>query len=472
MKRTVQFLFISILIFSTNFISAQETWDLEKCVNHALQNSILVKQVTLRIENANLDQLSNKNSRYPNLNASSSAGMQFGKSIDPTTNSFELNNTGYNTIGLSASAILYNGGRINNSIKQSDLSSKAVKADAQQIKNDIALQVATAFLSVLMSEEQVLNASQSLELSGKQLERTQKFIKAGALPENDKLDILSRIARDEQELVNRENEIERSYLVLKQLLLLEPDFDLRIVKPKIDKIVIEKIPNFKQLFQQASQNQPFIEAGNLRIRAAEYGVKIAKSQGLPTLSVFGNIDTRFSTLGKYSDGTEIFRTPQKVYINGQETLIETDREIPRFKDSPYGKQIGDNLGESIGLSLRIPIFNGNRTKISVAKAKLNVEQLKLSNEQKIQGLKSDVLRAISDVKAARKSFEASEKTVEAAKASYLNTEKKFNVGGANVFELSTAKNIFDQAKINLTITKYTFLFKQKVLEYYQGTMFK
>ncbi len=472
MKRTVQFLFFLIFIFTTNFISAQKKWDLEKCINHALQNSILVKQATLRIENANLDQLSNKNSRYPNLNASSSAGMQFGKSIDPTTNSFELNNTGFNTIGLSASAILYNGGRIKNSIKQSDLSSKAVKADAKQIRNDIALQVATAFLSVLMSEEQLLNATQRLDLSKKQLERTQRLIKAGALPENDKLDILSRIARDEQEFVNRENEIERSYLVLKQLLLLEPDFDLKIIKPKIDKVSVEKTPSFRQLFQKASQNQPFIEAGNLRIKVAEYGVKISKSQGLPTLSIFGNIDTRFSTLGKYRDGTEIFRIPQKVYINGLETIIESDREIPRFKDSPYGKQISDNLGESIGLSLRIPIFNGNRTKISIAKAKLNVEQLKLSNEQKIQGLKSDVLRAISDVKAARKSFEASEKTVEAAKVSYLNTENKFNVGASNVFELTTAKNNYDQAKINLTITKYTFLFKQKVLEYYQGTMFR
>ncbi len=469
MKRVILLFTFFCSIFLSNFNFGQTSWSLKKCINHALENSIAVKQSTLQVENAELTHESNKFSRLPSLNASSSFGIQFGKSIDPTTNTFELKNTGYNTIGLSAGATLYNGGRINNSIKQSKYTMKAAQSDERQVKNDIALQVASAYLGILMSEEQLENAKQRLTLTQKQLEKTLKMIKVGTLPENDKLDILSKIAMDEQTIVNRENDVERNYFAMKQLLLLDPDFDFIIEKPKEnEQIDVQKMPSFKSLFQRATQNQAFIEAGNLRIKAAELGVKIAKSQGLPSLSIFGNIDTRFSTLGKYNDGSQLLRIPQKVFINGQESVIETEREFPIFKDSPYGRQINDNIGESIGLSLRIPIFNANRTKISVAKAKLNVQQIKLANEQKLQSLKSDVLRAISDVKAARKSFEATQKTVDAAKMSYLNTEKKYNLGAANIFELTTAQNNFEQAKINLTISKYTYLFKQKVLDYYQG----
>lgn len=458
-------------------VVAQEVWSLEKCITYAQQNSLTMKQAEIGVENTRLTEELNKMQRMPTLNADASGGYSFGRTIDPTTNTFQRLSRGTNGFSLSAGYLLFNGGRINNSIKQSKLDVAAQKAETEDISNNIALNVAAAYLNVLFAEEQLLNATTRLQQTQEQLKQTDRLIQAGTLPENERLQILAQIAQDEQQVVTQENSVAISYLSLKNLLLLEPNVDLKIVKPTeifIPASASPELYTLTDIYGKAIQNQPIIRARELQIQSAGLDVDIAKSGMLPSISLFGNIRTDFATgvpdpANIIDPGEIIFSEPQPVQLNGSDGTIAFLRsEGLELGDRTYFDQLNDNFGQSVGVSLNIPIYNRHQNKISVERARLNIINAEIALEQSKQQLKADVQRAIADAKAAKKQLDAAQKSVNALEAAYENTKKRFDLGAANTFEFTSAKNQVDLSKVDLTIAKYDYLYKLKIVDFYQG----
>ena len=193
---------ILTLLFFFSAGNAQEKWSLEKCVQYAQQNNLSLKLSDLSVRNARLNEKGDRLSRYPSLNASGNGGEQYGRSINPITNAYENNSLGYNSWSVTANVTLFNGGRINNSIKQSQNDAAAAKADAEQTANDIALNVALAYLNILFSEDQLENARNRLSLTETQLDQTNRLIRAGTRPESDRLDIEAQKAQDDVLLID------------------------------------------------------------------------------------------------------------------------------------------------------------------------------------------------------------------------------------------------------------------------------
>ncbi|MCB0524793.1 MAG: TolC family protein, partial [Saprospiraceae bacterium] len=146
------------LLLSTIGMQAQESWSLEQCINYAQENNITVKQALANVRTAALSEKQAKAARLPNVSANVSLGEQFGRTIDPTTNAFSTQATDYNSFGVSAGITLFNGGLINHSIKQAGWDLKAALADAERTSNDLGLLIASAYLNILLSEEQLDNA--------------------------------------------------------------------------------------------------------------------------------------------------------------------------------------------------------------------------------------------------------------------------------------------------------------------------
>ena len=465
-----KYFFLFLLFISSINIQAQEVWSLQKCVAYAQENNLTIQQSRLLIEQAKLNEQLGKYSRYPSLNASSAFGYQFGRTIDPTTNTFITEGIGGQTLNLDAGISLYNGGRINNSIKQSKINREAAEADLMQSSNDITLLIATTYLNVLFAKEQLTASKQRLALTNEQKKQTQKLISSGAIPANDILDVDAQIARNEQDLVAQENNLSISLLNLKQLLQLAPDFELDVEVPNIDWDENADIDALKLagVYEQAVLTQPFIKAGELRLKSAEMQVDIAKADLMPSIGLFGGIDSRYSTKSpEFSDSEIQLGNPIPVVINGNASSIQTFGPLQTGEVS-YFSQINDNLGQSIGLNIRIPIYNNHRTKISMEQAKLNISSTLIQNEQAKQQLKTDIQTAITNAKASRKQMDASMKTVNATKAAYENASKKFTLGAINSFELSQAKNQFDNAQVESIVAKYDYIFKLKVVDFYRG----
>lgn len=444
-KLTLTF-FACVLMMSTSF--AQETWSLEKCIKYAWQENINIKRAEIGVRNDELTKKGNRLSRLPNLNASVSGSFQYGRTIDPVTNSFNSLSIGANRYSLNAGVTIYNGSRINNLIKQAGYDIQASMADLAQTKNDISLTIANAYLNVLFAEEQLDAAKKRKELSESQLSQVDKLIRAGARPANARLEILATIARDDQSIIAQENLVLNGLQNLKNLLQLEPSKEIQLERPNTIAIVISEEDNpdvlrFSNLYNTSLSNQPFIKADENRIKSAAIGKDIARAGLLPSLSAFGGLNTNYSTRGKR-------------LVNGA------------LEDNPYSNQIDENFGQNIGLSLSIPIYNNHRNLINMDRAELNMISNQYTAEINKQNLKNDIQTSLSNARAAKRTLAASERTVEASKAAFQNSEKQFQLGTINTFEYATAKNNLDQAEVDLIIAKYDYIFKLKVLDFYQG----
>ncbi len=468
-------LFICLLFVQLSY--GQKTWSLTKCIQYAQQNSLSVKQGQNQIQQAQLSEQEARYSRYPSVNSNLQGGINFGRTIDPTTNSFTNESVLTNSLGISAGVTLYNGGRIRNQIKQSKIDVDAAEADNEQIKNDLALNVAAAYLQILLDQEQLVNAKNRLAQTEAQLSQTDRLIRAGTLPEADRLEIQANVARDEQNIVTQENAVEISFLNLKNLMQINPDEEIKI--EKIDKleVPVNADPDgvaLTQVYNRAIANQPFIQADKARLSSANLQTEIAKSLGLPVVSLFGNINSFYSNqvpdFNKVEDpGRIVLGNPQDVVIDG----IQNQLQFFQLQGVVLGKrgyfnQLNDNFGQSIGLSVNIPIYNQAQTRLAKERAELNILNIQIAAQQNKQQLKTDIQRAIATARANKKQFEASEKTVKALDLAYINTEKRYKLGAVNTFQYTTAKNTLDQAAIDLIIAKYNYLYALQILDFYQG----
>lgn len=470
MLRSILLTCLTFLLF-TGLLSAQPSkrWTLQECITYAQQNSLAIRQAENSVQSTELNLKQSKFNRLPSLNASVSAGNQFGRTIDPVSNQFNNQSIGFNSYNMNINLTVFAGNRINNGIQQSKLDLEAAQLDAEFQSDNLALQIANAYLNILLSEEQLELARQQLTLSREQLEQTDKLIRAGSLPENDRLDFVAQIALDEQAIVEAENQVAINYLVLKQLMVVDPSEELEIIRPEI--IVPAGVDpdnyRFSEVYVNALGTQANVEAVEKRRQSAEIGVDLARAGFMPTLNIFAGLNTNFSTRAQQFTFTDIF-VPQMVRINGEDAIIEFPSQIPMAQDYPYFDQLQDNFGQSIGASLSIPIYSNHRNRINVQQARLGVINQELQGMQIEQNLKTDVQRAIADARASQRSLEAARVAVDAAETAYENAQRRFDLGAINSLEFTTARNNLDQARIRLLRARYSYVFNVKRVEFYQG----
>ncbi len=455
---------------SINLVVAQEIWSLEQCVRYAQQNSLTIRQAQYGIQNARLTEKQNRFSRLPSLDASANYGYQFGRTIDPTTNSFDNQSIGFNSYSLNSGVTVFAGNQINNSIRQSRFEVQAAELEAQASANTIGLNVARAYLSILLSEEQLENAQKRLEQSRRQLDQTDRFIRAGTLAENERLSFLAQIALDEQAVVESQNAVVINYLTIKQLMEVDPNLDIRIQRPRIDVPTIANPDNFSanELYATALGTQPQIRAGDMRMQSADLGIALAKGAMLPSFTIFANLRTNFSSVARQLIGFGSERLSQTVFINGTPTTFEIENPVPIFGNNPYWDQLSQNFGQAIGVGLNIPIYSNHRNRIAVERARINVLNTEVNNRQLQQQLKADVQRAVADARAAKRSWEAAQRSVEAAQIAFDNAQKQFDLGAINGLQYATARNNLDLAQVSLIQAKYQYLFNLKVVDFYEG----
>lgn len=466
------YLSILCLVVLSYTASAQEKWGLERCVREALDKSLTIRQVELNKKGYEIESKQRRMQRLPNLNASTDLGVSFGRRINPVTNDFETENSFYQSVGLNSGVNVFNGFRLRNSIRQIDFYTNAAEEDIRQAENDLALSVALAYLNVLFAYENLEIANAQVELSKRQLEHVEKQISAGRNPENDRYDILSQIAIDEQAIITAENNIEINMLTLKQQMLMEPDFPLEIERPEIDLTNLEALENltFESVYSAALASQPEVQAAELRQQGEELGIDIARSTMIPSLSVGANLGSNWSDLAQEPGGFIITRIPQPgVFINGESALLEIESEVPTNLTSiPYLRQLDNNIGYGIGASLSIPIWNNYSGKGAVENAKINFMNAQIQTDLVKQNLKTDVQNALASARASRKSLDAAEASAVAARIAMKNADKLSEIGSINNFEYLSARNRNDSAELNLLIARYDYFFKVKVLEYYMG----
>ncbi|MDX1911389.1 MAG: TolC family protein [Saprospiraceae bacterium] len=475
----MKFIFKTLVLAGAMLLSrtgvAQETWSLERCIQYAKDNNITVKQAQANVRTALISERQAKANLLPNVSANANVGQQFGRTIDPTTNQFSTVATTFNSLGLSAGVNVFSGGLINHSIKQASWNLKAATADAEQLVNNLGLQIASAYLSILLGEEQLENAQKRIAQAQEQLNVTQKLIGAGSLPAADQYNIMAQLAQAEQAAVQARNSVELSYLTLKQLLQMEPDFNLIIERPDVP-VPADANPEALTLmpvYETATGTQATIRSADYQVKSAQEGIAIAKSAYYPTVSAFANLSSSYSSqLRDFNNpivGDPVLTDPIILNVNGQD--VEVRQYTPSsitYPNVAYFDQIDQNFGQGIGASISIPIYQNGRTRLNVERARLGLLTAQMRQIQTQQQLKNDIQTAIANARAARLTLEAAQKSFDATDIAYQNTTKRHALGTINTLDLTTARNNRDIAENDLVVAKYDYVFKLKILDFYLG----
>ncbi len=449
---------------------AQQAWTLEDCIKYAMENNIQIKQSVLNTEyNENLVKQS-KLGQIPNLNASSNYTYSWGRALDQTTYQFtedqQINSL---SMGLSSSVNLFNGLRVRNTILKNELNLMASYEDVEKIKNDISLNIAAAYLSILFNKELLTVTKSQLEITGQQVERTKKMVDAGKLARGSFLEIQAQYASEELNLVNAENQLSLSLLHLQQILDLPIDtaFDVSIPDlptPDDSSLAI----NVNEVYRIAEQEMPEIKSAQLATKSAEKGLRIAESNRYPQLNLSANYNTGFSDIRQKV--TEISTSPSVAIGTTQsgEIVNSYPQQIPLYGKYPFFEQIRDNISAGVGLGLSIPIFNGWQVNSSIANARLELNNARLELQSQKLNLYSTINQSYADAAAALKKFTASEKALISMEESFKYTEKKFEVGLVNTVDYNTSKNQLTATQSDLLQAKYDFIFKIKIVNFYKG----
>lgn len=464
---------IGLLPFTVCF--AQEKWDLRRSVEYALKNNISVRQADVQARIVALTYEQSKLSQFPVINVQNSAGYQFGRSIDPSTNQFTNAEIVFANHSLNLNLDIFNWFSKKNTIAANRLQAEAYFAGAEKARNDVALNVANAYLQILLSAEQIKISEVQVKQSIEQVNNIRKQVNEGALPELNLAQLEAQLATDSSNLITAQSNYTLSVLQFKALLNIPADQPFEVETPAVESIPVESLADLEPaaVYAQAIANLPQQKINDLNLQSAIKNVAAARGALYPSFGLFGGLDTRYSnaqrTLGK--DYINEYVPIGTVSVGGTPYIVTTidQRLVPTgFTKNSYFRQLSNNFSQSIGLGLSIPIMNGGVARTNWKKAKLNVTNAELQKEQGELTLKQDIYQAYATAVAALNKFNATKKAVETSQKAYDFATKRFDVGLLNTIDLIIGQNNLFSARINMLSAQYDYVFKMKLLEFYKG----
>lgn len=478
-KRSIKFglcLFTCIVFVESNlWAQAAEKWDLRKCVDYAMEHNISVRQADVQARIVALTYEQSKLSQYPSVNLQNSAGSQFGRSIDPSTNQFTNEKILFANHSLNVNLDLFNWFSKKNTIAANRFQAEAYVQGVEKAKNDIALNVANAYLQILLNSEQIKISDVQVKQSAEQVGIIKIQVKEGALPELNLAEMEAQLANDSSTLITAQANYTLSILQLKALLNIDADQPFDVEIPPVELIPVEPLAELDPaaVYLLATANLPQQKINELNLQAAIKNVAAAKGNMYPSLSLFGGLDSRYSDAQKLRVKSFVkdYVNIGSVTVGGTPYFVSTleQQTIPTgFSKNTYFRQLSDNFSQSVGLGLNIPIFNGGTARTNWKKAKLDVTNVELQKELDSKTLKQDIYQAHTNAVASLQKFNATSKSVETSQKAYDFAKKRFDVGLLNTIDLITNQNNLFRAKINKVSAQADYVFKMKLLEFYRG----
>ncbi|HLP62863.1 TolC family protein [Flavobacterium sp.] len=452
MKKILPILFFISLLGGTSLAQSKK-WTLEECVDYALKNNISIKQTELELRTADVDKKAAFGNFLPTVNANASHSWNIGLNQNITTGLLENQTTQFTSAGISSSVDIYNGLQNQNRLRRANLSKVAAQYQLDKMKDDVSLNIANAYLQILFNKESIKVQKEQLSNNEKQEIRTTELVNAGVVARGDLLDIKATVAGDKQRLVAAENALFLSKLSLVQLLQLDDykDFDIaeENVAVPLSTVMAQKP---EDIIEKAKQSRVELKIASTNLQLAEKDITIAKGAYQPSLGGFYSFDTRAS--------------------DSQSFIGFDDNGNPMLGTLPLFDQFSNNKGHSFGVRLSIPIFNGFATKNNVERTKIAFDRVKIAQQQAEVDLERNVYNAITDAKGALNSYESAQVALEARAEAFNYAKEKYAVGMMNSFDFNQAQTLYLNAQSEVLRTKYDYIFKLKLVEFYFGIPIK
>ncbi|MES2794448.1 MAG: TolC family protein [Bacteroidota bacterium] len=415
---------------------------LQKAVDIALKNNVQVKQSMVSVQNSELILQQSKNNKLPSVNGYTGLSTNFGRGIDFLTNTYTNQTISNNNLGINTDLVIYQGGLLQNTIKKNELDLKATEQDLLAMKNNTALNVVLAYLNILNFEDQLTIAQSQSDITKQQIDRTEKLVRAGSLPQSNVFDLKAQLANEETTIVNSQSNLDIAKLNLIQLMN-----DPNTTTIELDRISITAPTSeaygstATQVYNAAEDTQPAILASDFRTQSTIYNMKMAEAGFKPSLSFSAGAGSGYSSSGK---------------------------DIITREKLRYFTQLNRNLSENVGLNLNIPIFNKFRNKTSLAQANLQKINAELTAQNARLTLRQNIEQAYVNMNNAAKRFDALTVQVTALEESFRAADSRYNAGAIDFVSYNLQKTNLDKAKANQVQAKYDYVFRTKILDFYQN----
>ena len=458
-----------LFLFCSNIQYAQETWTLEACVKRALEKNISIKQSQLDYVGSEIDKRGAIGNFLPNININSSHSWNVGLNQNITTGLLENVTTQFSSMNLNLNVNLYNGLQNVKRLHRANLAILASQYQLEDMTENIALRVANSYLQILFSKESLAVQLLQLDTTIKELKRVNELVDGGVVPKGDVYEIEANLASQEKNVVDAQNAYFLSKIALAQLILIEDYQNFEIANETYDipiANILDKTP--KEIFNYAVGNKTDIKISETNVEIAKKDLELSKSSLQPRLSASYSYSSRIGYSDRFVPTGE-FGTNAIGFVEGtNEKVLAPYAKYKSADPLSFADQFDMNAGQNFGLSLSIPILNNLSNRTNVNKTKINILRSVNSLEQKKLDLENTVNQSYNDAKGAYKAYVASQKLVIARKSAFEYAQSKFEVGAMNSFDFTQAKQRFELAQSELIRTKYDYIFKLKVLEFYFG----
>ncbi len=461
--------------------TSDDTWSLRECIDYGNANNMTIKRSELQYESSQADLFQSKAAFLPTIDASANYTFNYGRSLDPTTQRLRDASQQTSNISLSGSLVLFQGGQRLKTLQQNEKYVQAYRMDVMQSKNDLGLNVAINYLQVLNTQELLEIARNQVEISRQQMERTDKLVKAGSLPQTNLLDLQAQLANDQLSLITAQNNLNLAKLTLMQSMNLPVQSNFAIEKIELDEPSLDAYSqSVQQIYDVAEQTQYAVQSADLKVKSSQLAVSVAKSAYFPTLAVgagygsnYSNLSTRVSTTGQLP-AIDTSRIKVIGYVGGSERDVVLNSPIDlsgitrSSENYSYFDQINDNRNRYVSFRLSIPILNGWQTRSNVSRSVIRQKTTTLDAQNIRVQLRQDIEQAYNDMQAAASRYTSTKEQVTALEAAFKATESRFNVGLVNSVDYNLAKVNLDKARANLVQAKYDYYFRMKILDFYQN----
>ena len=434
-----KFTFLLLLMAFVGYTHAQKVWTLDECIQYALEQNIDLKKTQLARQQAEYQYNMSKNAWLPTLSANAGESLGFGQSPS-YTGVYISDNSSSASFGANLSLPLFEGLSLYNTAKADALNLQATEMDEKAAQLNLKLNVMSFYMQVLYAKEQLEIARRQTELSTEQLQKTQQLFENGRVAEADVYESRAQLATDQANLTQMETDLALSLLTLTQTLEIEDGEDFEVSDPEA--FFADQSPELdtpQSTISLALMNQPSMEAARLRLQKSHYDLKVAKSAWYPSLGFYAG------------------------YSNGLYHYFSDN-----YPNTPVSEQLKRNSRAQLGVSLNIPIFNGMKTKYRVKMTELSIDDQQLNLENTAKTLRKEIRQAYGNAKAAQQKMAAMENSLEASRVAYDYTKAGYDMGKKILLELNESKTRFHKAESDLLQARYEYLYRCKIIEFYQN----
>ena len=481
MKRILPIWALAALCATGAAAQPDKVWTLEECVTYARDNNITLAQSRLNVESADADLFQSKAAFAPTVSSSLFAGFSFGQRLDQYNLTFVNQRTTSANLNINGGLLLFAGLQNINRLKQAKYALEANKYSVQQAENDLGLNLTNAYLQLLFALDRLSITEGQIQLSQNQYDRTRTLYEAGAATRGEMLNIEAQLTREMINKVNAENAIQKAELTLIQLLNL-PESRITVKKLEVElpqdaETMLSKSPF--EIYLSAAEWHPGIQSAESSARAAQKGVAVAKGAFSPAISLTASYGTGYSSLSQRITDTLVAVTPVPPLIlptyGGDTVSIPRPSVVSinyKRETMPFINQLRNNQNTQVGFAMSIPILNGLQNHAALRRAKIQLMNSKLNADLQRQNLRNLIQTAFNDARAGFVTFQANKKNVEALTEAFQYAEEKFNAGAMNALDYGNAKTQLNNAELETLLSRYEFIYRIKILEFYTGKPLK